>query len=132
PFPIPQNGLEVIWNHITRYRGGAVQRLVNQFPVLENGSFVPVLLRETLVFPEYLRTGREAEDDNVLFYFLQEVLAPARMTGTVLLVHETIDQVKEARRAWLYNAGQRSEEHTTELQSREKLVCRLLLEKKKC
>ncbi|WP_256568117.1 DUF1329 domain-containing protein, partial [Pseudomonas aeruginosa] len=21
PFPIPQNGLEVIWNHITRYRG---------------------------------------------------------------------------------------------------------------
>src|SRR5436309_8752773 len=26
----------------------------------------------------------------------------------------------------------RSEEHTSELQSREKLVCRLLLEKKKC
>ena len=24
PFPIPKNGLEVIWNHITRYRGGAV------------------------------------------------------------------------------------------------------------
>ncbi|HSX70473.1 MAG TPA: DUF1329 domain-containing protein, partial [Pseudomonas sp.] len=23
PFPIPQNGLEVIWNHITRYRGGS-------------------------------------------------------------------------------------------------------------
>src|SRR5690606_41579448 len=29
-------------------------------------------------------------------------------------------------------AAQRSEEHTSELQSREKLVCRLLLEKKKC
>src|SRR5690606_17890157 len=28
-------------------------------------------------------------------------------------------------------AGSRSEEHTSELQSREKLVCRLLLEKKK-
>src|SRR5690606_39862390 len=28
-------------------------------------------------------------------------------------------------------AGQRSEEHTSELQSRENLVCRLLLEKKK-
>src|SRR5690606_25653210 len=36
PFPIPQNGLEVIWNHITRYRGGAVQRLVIPLPVLEN------------------------------------------------------------------------------------------------
>src|SRR5438874_4024514 len=28
--------------------------------------------------------------------------------------------------------GQRSEEHTSELQSRRDLVCRLLLEKKKC
>lgn len=26
PFPIPQNGLEVIWNHITRYRGGSAKR----------------------------------------------------------------------------------------------------------
>lgn len=107
PFPIPQSGLEVVWNHITRYRGGAVERLVNQFPVLSNGDFVPVLLRETLVFPEFLATGREEADDNILFYFLQEVLAPSRLTGTVLLVHETIDQVEEARKAWIYNAGQR-------------------------
>src|SRR2546429_940593 len=31
-----------------------------------------------------------------------------------------------------WGAGQRSEEHTSELQSRLHLVCRLLLEKKKC
>src|SRR5690606_41798742 len=31
----------------------------------------------------------------------------------------------------LCNLGKRSEEHTSELQSRENLVCRLLLEKKK-
>src|SRR5258707_2859899 len=30
----------------------------------------------------------------------------------------------------LYRSGQRSEEHTSELQSRQYLVCRLLLEKK--
>ncbi|MBT42421.1 MAG: outer membrane lipoprotein-sorting protein [Idiomarina sp.] len=107
PFPIPGNGVEAVWNHITRYRGGAVTRNVAQFPVLSNGDYVPVELKETLVFPEYLATGREADDDNVLFYFLQEVEAPARLTGTVLLVHETINQVKEGRRAWIYNAGQR-------------------------
>src|SRR5690606_41717425 len=37
--------------------------------------------------------------------------------------------------AWLdevaHQGGERSEEHTSELQSRENLVCRLLLEKKK-
>ncbi|MCH8500357.1 MAG: DUF1329 domain-containing protein [Aliidiomarina sp.] len=107
PFPIPNSGLEVIWNHLTRYRGGAVQRTVGQFPVQANGRYEMVRLREQLVWPEHLEGGRTADDDNILFYFLQEVLAPARLTGTVLLVHDTIDQVKESRRAWLYNAGQR-------------------------
>src|SRR3989442_3582208 len=32
---------------------------------------------------------------------------------------------------WLHAGGSRSEEHTSELQSRPHLVCRLLLEKKK-
>lgn len=30
PFPIPQNGLEVIFNHLTRYRGGSIDRNVAQ------------------------------------------------------------------------------------------------------
>src|SRR3712207_7648862 len=33
--------------------------------------------------------------------------------------------------AWLFQKAVRSEEHTSELQSRQYLVCRLLLEKKK-
>src|SRR5204862_6203248 len=33
--------------------------------------------------------------------------------------------------AWAYREANRSEEHTSELQSRRDLVCRLLLEKKK-
>jgi hypothetical protein len=48
-----------------------------------------------------------ANPGNILFYFKQEVTAPARLAGTVLLVHETLDQVKEPRKAWIYNAGQR-------------------------
>lgn len=108
PFPIPNSGLEVIWNHLTRYRGGAAERTIGQFPVQSNGSFEMVRLKEHLVWPEHFEKGRDATaDDNILFYFLQQVLAPARLTGTVLLVHDTIDQVKEGRRAWIYNAGQR-------------------------
>src|SRR2546422_7087862 len=37
----------------------------------------------------------------------------------------------DAREAWRFYAKIRSEEHTSELQSRLHLVCRLLLEKKK-
>ena len=108
PFPIAKNGSEVIWNHITRYRGGTAKRFLTTIPVQSNGSFVPVKMNDQLVWPEFLKEGRDADkDDNILFYYLQEITAPARLTGTALLVHETIDQVKEARKTWVYNAGQR-------------------------
>src|SRR3712207_7551252 len=48
--------------------------------------------------------------------------------------HEVADAVAARRHAGLPTAGRdarRSEEHTSELQSRQYLVCRLLLEKKK-
>lgn len=108
PFPVAKNGSEVIWNHITRYRGGTAKRFLTTIPVQSNGSFVPVKMNDQLVWPEFLKDGRNAKkDDNILFYYIQQITAPARLTGTALLVHETMDQVKEARRAWVYNAGQR-------------------------
>lgn len=108
PFAIPQNGLEVIWNHITRYRGGLVTRTMVQAPVQRNGAFTPIKIRDRLVWPQHLTDGYdEKKDANMLFYYTQQVLAPARLTGNILLVHETIDQVKEPRKAWVFNAGQR-------------------------
>jgi len=108
PFPIPKSGVEVIWNHITRYRGGSAIRTGTVMPVQNDGSFVTVKMSDQLVWPEHLNGGRDVKkDNNVLFYYLQQITAPARLTGTSLLVHETIDQVKEARRAWVYNSGQR-------------------------
>lgn len=108
PFPIPNNGLEVIWNHITRYRGGSVERFFAQAVVQQNGTFVPVKMTDQFVFPSYFEDGHnEKADNNRLFYYKQVVTAPARLSGNVLLVHETIDQVKEPRNAWIYNAGQR-------------------------
>jgi hypothetical protein len=35
------------------------------------------------------------------------VVAPARLAGSILLVHETLNQVAEPREAWTYNPGQR-------------------------
>jgi hypothetical protein len=49
----------------------------------------------------------EAALDNVILYFIQETIAPARLAGEILLVHETLDQTREHRKAWLYNPGQR-------------------------
>lgn len=107
PFPIPQNGLEVIWNHLTRYRGVAATRNIGQAAPQRNGSYSIVEFEDEFLF-NYCRDGIQEKDlDNVLIYFKQAVVAPARLAGTILVVHETMDQVKEKRRAWVYNAGQR-------------------------
>lgn len=109
PFPIPENGLEVIWNHLTRYRGVAAVRTIAQAAPLPNGAYTLVQFEDEFLF-NYARpelTLKELEDSNVLVYFKQSVLAPPRLAGTILLVHETLDQVKEKRAAWVYNAGRR-------------------------
>jgi len=108
PFAIPQNGLEVIWNHVTRFRGGSVQLNQATIPVQRDGSFTPIKLSSNFSPPQYLAEGYDAQKDkNILFYYSSAVKSPARLTGNVLLVHETIDQVNEPRKAWQYNAGQR-------------------------
>lgn len=107
PFPIPQTGLEVIWNHLTRYRGVSAKRTISQAAPQRNGSYTLVDFSDDFLF-NYVREGITEKDlDNVLIYFTQAVTAPARLAGSILLVHETMDQVKEKRRAWIYNAGQR-------------------------
>lgn len=107
PFPIPKDGLEVVWNHTTRFRGGSIIRNATTIPVLADGNFEPVIFEDRLVWPEYLEEGRAADDSNILFFYRQIITAPARLTGTALLIHETIDQVAEPRKAWVYNSGQR-------------------------
>src|SRR5690606_39469419 len=56
-----------------------------------------------------------------------EVGGKAQPPGLHIFGHQRLEPRLEDRNV----AGIRSEEHTSELQSRENLVCRLLLEKKK-
>lgn len=107
PFPIPKNGHEVIWNHKVRYRDSASVRWNNQFAVTTSGEYNLTKIREDVQF-SYSQPNIKPESlNNVLFYFMQITTQPARLAGTILLVHETMDQIKEARKAWQYNPGQR-------------------------
>jgi Protein of unknown function (DUF1329) len=103
PFPIPKNGLEAIWNHPLRYLGGGIDRNYNSFPVRANGDFYKIGVREYRIFNSNL----DQPQDNLLLGFLSYFTAPATLEGTVFLVHEPVDQVKQQRAAWIYNAGQR-------------------------
>ena len=109
PFPIPQNGLEAIWNHILRFRGVDIETSRAQAAPTASGSYNLVEYDEQIHF-KYTRpdeTPEKLAKNNVLFYFKQVVTQPARRAGTALLVKETMDQQKEPRQAWTYNTGQR-------------------------
>src|SRR5207302_10510811 len=56
---------------------------------------------------------------------------PLHFGDRVPRLHPTASQTHRVPRRASLRASWRSEEHTSELQSRENLVCRLLLEKKK-
>lgn len=109
PFPIPANGLEAIWNHILRYRGEGASRNGGQVAPTADGDFTYIGFDEAIMI-DYSKKGATPEDlekDNIVFRFKQKVTEPARLAGTALLVHETLDQVKQPRQAWTYNSGQR-------------------------
>ena len=106
-FPIPQDGLEVMWNHITRYRGGNVRRNITQATPQTNGSYTMVHFEDEVAFPSEMTDLDPERAKNALLFFKQRVTAPSRLAGNVLLVHDSLDQVKEPRQAWIYNAGQR-------------------------
>ena len=107
PFPIPESGKEVMWNHILRYRGEMAARWIAQATPTRGGDYTLVKFADEFSFA-YVHEGMTEEKlNNIIIYFIQEVIAPASLSGGILLVHETLDQVAEPRRAWNYNKGTR-------------------------
>jgi hypothetical protein len=107
PFPMPASGVEVVWNHLLRYRGDGVRRWVMQATPTRGGQYTPVQFDEETYFLYSLPRMTPEALSNRILYFKQTVTAPARLAGGILLVHETLDQVKKPSDAWLYNPGQR-------------------------
>ncbi len=106
-FPAPKAGVEVIWNHILRFRAEIAERVIGQAAVTRAGGYNMVKLHDETYVGYALPGATEEALDNVVLYFIQETIAPARLAGEILLVHETLDQTVEHRKAWLYNPGQR-------------------------
>lgn len=107
PFPFPENAYELMWNHKLKYKGSGGVRYNNQVAPTASGDYSVVKLREELLGLYYKDGETSASINNILLYFFQVVEAPARLSGNILLVHETLNQVDQPRQAWVYNPGQR-------------------------
>jgi len=108
PFPIPQSGLEVLWNHMIRYAEPFTMEY-DVYYVGANGK--PVLsttANSTTVYPMYEHPDEVVgESDWAKLRINYE--APARRAGEILLVHEPGADYSagKGRKAWQYLVGQR-------------------------
>ena len=114
-FPVPENGLQVIWNHKTRYRGSGLVRYAN----IAIGNVLPGFLdqgeaggshygigrvREEAVYPYSNGAGLQT---NRLRLELRTVLSGTARNGTLMLIHQSIDPSGDAGGIWVYSPGER-------------------------
>src|SRR5690606_19890729 len=92
-------------------------------PILNNGDTVKLLLvrsRYLLYKPREKWTKNQEERAEILFKLYPDIKTAYSLSAQLRTIYNSKN-----------DKNSRSEEHTSELQSRENLVCRLLLEKKK-
>ncbi len=109
PFPLPRNGLEVVWNHLARYRGASGRRETSTIVPQANGEFSSIDLVEYFADASAIK-GADQQALNGFFY-KSIITAPQRLSGNALLIHESPALIGESRSAWLYNSGQRRLRH---------------------
>lgn len=104
PYPIPQTGAEVIWNHRLKWRGDSVRRNNDQMIVDSSGKYQLAQLIEDVNFlyaneknPVPLTNGK-----GLFLYYLSKIVSPPRTAGTMILVNESGGTGATGRAAWLY------------------------------
>lgn len=109
PFPIPQSGLEVIWNHNLRWRGIHIARSYGSAAVTALGNYGLILSEQELGIPygaPHLTPFKEAYP-NVIYALKGKVVQPELLAGEGSLIIEPLNQTDDPRKAWIYSKGLR-------------------------
>ena len=100
PFPVPENGLQVMWNHVFRWRGGSVERQYVWAPVEGSGKFYVVKYHQNIAFDQhgYMAHSNEGRLYNATGFFL----APPAAIGVRVATWEPIDPAQDVRARWVF------------------------------
>lgn len=109
PFPIPQNGVELIWNHQASPNYEASYGELDSVSVFADGSKSwQSNLEERWIMlysPSLGRVAYNSQPYNAKV--MVQTNAPPRQKGEVVLVHEYRDVTEQSRDAWQYLPGTR-------------------------
>lgn len=104
PFPIPQNGLEAVWNHLLRYNGLYRVDAIDSASPDARGRYVLDKVTRNTYWPYW---NVEQEGTDRLSMFIPRQLAPARVAGDTFLLLDYLNASEKPRQAWRYFGGQR-------------------------
>lgn len=109
PFPLPEEGVEVVWNHLLRWHGIRVSRINGQAAVTRRGNYRVILFQEEFASP-YARpvvSSFSKRHPDTAFAFMQKILAPGSEAGFGQLAHDTHNYTRAQRQSWVYNPNLR-------------------------
>lgn len=96
PFPIPANGVQAMWNHKLRWRGGTVSRTSLTAVLSGDGTRSLTRLREDFASPY---AAGDAAAPPLLYR--RTILDPKEQAGSSLIVQGTLDPIAARTRAWV-------------------------------
>lgn len=102
PFPKPQNGVEIMWNHRVRFRGDSSQMQSTQAVVRPDGD--RQMLKQTeRVLNRYANIKDPANlgSENILLYYLTWFGKTKNDYDFLVLVHESANSLKQSRNIWV-------------------------------
>lgn len=108
PFPIPKSGVEVMWNHVLRWRGTAWQFSINQYQLTADGKAVLTTSGTgDQQMPYYFQDGTPESFAKGSEYWLLRLInsGPPIRAGEAIVGRTNIDPAKD--QAWVYLTGQR-------------------------
>jgi len=109
PFPIPQSGVEAVWNHSLRWRGIRISRTFGQAALTRKGRYTVTLALQDWVFPYAARPESELRQKfpNILLALKSKIIQPGLTAGDGTLVLEPVDRTRDPRKSWSYSQALR-------------------------
>ena len=107
PFPIPKNGLEILWNNFLWQQPQAYEGVSVGYLVDASGSITNVGQNDGYFEIPYYDRGKTELEGTAYLKMLNLTQAPARKAGEGSLGHYSIDYSVQDQTNWSYSPGQR-------------------------
>ncbi len=105
PFPMPQNGVEVLWNYKLRYMAKARRAQISLLMREKGGALFEVKQWANEYYPYNDPAVKSpADTGGIEAKLLYDVISPSSRAGEIYLLHAQLDRPQDA---WIYFPGQR-------------------------